>query len=190
MIYITSSFSTYIGSGQFRKSWALWYSLKPITASALALAIYFIFRGGFLNMSDNSISINLYGVMTMAILTGLFTDRATLKLKEVFEVILRPQEPRPGGLKNNLPQVKDVKAAPLEKGKPTQITLTGVNLKEGKIVISIEGQAITDFEIRENAVSFNYTLPETLSTKESVQLSVKFADDQAPQTFNLKVKTA
>lgn len=188
MIYITSSFSTYIGSGQYRKSWALWYWLKPLTASGLALAIYFIFRGGFLNMSDNSVSINLYGVMTLSILTGLFTDRATLKLKEVFEVLLRPQEPRPDGLRNNIPKIKDIKADPLEVGKSTSVVLNGSSLKAGKVSISIEGQVINTFNIQEDSITFAYTLPNALAAKESVQLSVKFADDQIPQTFVLKVK--
>jgi hypothetical protein len=107
MIYIATSFTTFVGAGKFKKSWILWYCVKPFTAAALALGMYFVFRGGFLNMSDDSTNINLYGVMTLSILTGLFTDRATLKLKEVFDVLLKPSEERPNKLEKNAPANKD-----------------------------------------------------------------------------------
>jgi hypothetical protein len=94
MIYITSSFSTFIGAVKFRRSWLLWYFVKPFTAAGLALGVYFVFRGGFLNVSDDSANINIYGLITMSILTGLYTDRATLKLGEVVNTIFgfKPDE--------------------------------------------------------------------------------------------------
>ncbi|QHS60287.1 hypothetical protein [Chitinophaga agri] len=106
MIHIATSFTTFIGAGKFRRSWILWYCVKPFTAAALAIAVYFVFRGGFLNMSDDSSNINIYGLMTISLLTGLFTDRATLKLKEVFDVLFRtaPKEERPDKLENGTPE--------------------------------------------------------------------------------------
>ncbi len=101
MIYIATSFTTFVGAGKFKKSWLLWYCVKPFTAAALAIGMYFVFRGGFLNMSDDSTNINLYGVMTLSVLTGLFTDRATLKLKEVFDVLLKPAQDRPNKLEKH-----------------------------------------------------------------------------------------
>jgi hypothetical protein len=101
MIYIATSFTTFVGAGKFKKSWLLWYCVKPFTAAALAIGIYFVFRGGFLNMSDDSTNINLYGVMTLSLLAGLFTDRTTLKLKEVFDVLLKPAQDRPNKLEKH-----------------------------------------------------------------------------------------
>jgi hypothetical protein len=113
MIHLATSFTTFIGAGKFRKSWIMWYCVKPFTAAALAIAIYFVFRGGLLNMSDDSSNINIYGLMTISILSGLFTDRATLKLKEVFDVLFRttPQEERPDKLTNGTPKTTEVEAA-------------------------------------------------------------------------------
>lgn len=106
MIHIASSFTTFVGAGKFRKSWILWYCVKPFTAAALAIAVYFVLRGGFLNMSDDSANINIYGVATISILCGLFTDRATLKLKEVFDVLFRP------ALKDDRPDKLNERPAP------------------------------------------------------------------------------
>jgi hypothetical protein len=103
MIHIASSFTTFIGSNQFKRSWILWYCVKPFTASALALVIYFAFRAGFLNSNDPGNTLNIYGIMTVSALSGLFTDTATQKMKEVFEVIFKPKETRPDSLEDTKP---------------------------------------------------------------------------------------
>jgi hypothetical protein len=188
MIHIGTSFTTYVGAGKFRKSWILWYCSKPFTAAALAVAMYFVFRGGFLNMSDSSANINLYGLMTLSILTGLFTDRATMKLKEVFEVLLRPKEERPDALDNKGIKITGVEAEPLEVGIPASIELTGEKMDTGKVDISIEDQPITEMERKPDYISFTYTLPAT--DKTAVSLVVK-TDAGAPLgTYNLEVKPA
>ncbi len=87
MIHISTSLTTFVGNGQFKSNWILWYFVKPFTAAALALGLYFVFRAGFLNMSADLGSINLYGVITISFLTGLYTDRATMKLQEVINTV-------------------------------------------------------------------------------------------------------
>jgi hypothetical protein len=62
----------------------LWYVVRPFIGAALALAIYFAFRGGVLTSVSVDV-LNPYGVTTIAILTGLAGDKVTKKLKEVFE---------------------------------------------------------------------------------------------------------
>ncbi|PWV45007.1 hypothetical protein [Chitinophaga sp. S165] len=187
MIHISASFTSYIGAGKFRKSWILWYCVKPFTAAALALAVYFVFRGGFLNMSDDGANINIYGVMTISILSGLFTDRATLKLKEVFEVLFRPKEERPDQLKNGGLKITGVDAAPLEAGQSTVITLKGEKMDEGKIDISIGDDIIQDIDRKPDSISFTYTLPEALKDKDAVTLSVKPENAATPDSYQLKV---
>jgi hypothetical protein len=187
MIHISASFTSYIGAGKFRKSWILWYCVKPFTAAALAIAVYFVFRGGFLNMSDDGANINIYGVMTISILSGLFTDRATLKLKEVFEVLFRPKEERPDQLKNGGLKITTVDAAPLEAGQPTVITLKGDKMDEGKIDISIGDDIIQDMERNPDSISFTYTLPEALKDKDAVMLLVKPENAATPNSYQLKI---
>lgn len=192
MIHISTSFTTFIGAGKFRKSWVLWYIVKPFTAVALAIAIYFVFRGGFLNMSDDSSNINIYGLMTISLLSGLFTDRATLKLKEIFDVLFRtsPKEERPDQLTNGAPKITGVTADPLEAGKSTLITLTGEKLNEGNISITIGDTPVDNPERKPDSISFNYTLPDALKDKESVTLSAKPDNVATASTFQLKIKKA
>lgn len=192
MIHISTSFTTFIGAGKFRKSWVLWYVVKPFTAAALAIAIYFVFRGGFLNMSDDSSNINIYGLMTISLLSGLFTDRATLKLKEIFDVLFRtsPKEERPDQLTNGAAKITGVTADPLEAGKPALITLTGEKLNEGNISITIENTPVDNPERKPDSISFNYTLPDALKDKESVTLSAKPDNAANASTFQLKIKQA
>jgi hypothetical protein len=187
MIHISASFTSYIGAGKFKKSWILWYCVKPFTAAALALAVYFVFRGGFLNMSDDGGNINIYGVMTISILSGLFTDRATLKLKELFEVLFRPKEERPDQLKNGGLKITTVDAAPLEAGQPTVVTLRGEKMDEGKIEISIGDDIIQDMERRPDSISFAYTLPEALKNNDAVMLLVKPENAASPDSYQLKI---
>jgi hypothetical protein len=186
MIHISASFTSYIGAGKFRKSWILWYFVKPFTAAALAIAVYFVFRGGFLNMSDDGANINIYGVMTISILSGLFTDRATLKLKELFEVLFRPKEERPDQLKNGGLKIMTVDAALLEAGQPTVITLKGEKMDEGKVDISIEDDIIQDIERKPDSISFTYTLPDALKDKDAVKLLVK-PENATAVSYQLKI---
>ena len=202
MMYLSTSFTTFIGAGKFKRSWILWYCVKPFTASALAIAMYFVFRGGFLNMSDDSTNINLYGMITLAVLTGLFTDRATLKLKEVFDVLLRPKEDRPGKLKNgdgdgnggndgdggSDPKITGVSSEPLEAGKPTTVTVTGQNLTKGAINVSVEGQPIAEVARQATTCSFSYTLPDKLKDAKAVTVAIKFANQSTASEHKLKVK--
>jgi len=188
MIHISASFTSYIGAGKFSKSWILWYCVKPFTAATLAIAVYFVFRGGFLNMSDDSSNINIYGLMTISIFSGLFTDRTTLKLKEVFEVLFRPKDDRPDQLKNGGLKVTTVDAAPLEAGQSTTITLRGEKMDEGKVDISMGDDVIQTMQRKPDSISFDYTLPGALKDQDTVLLSVKPENAVTANTYPLKIK--
>jgi hypothetical protein len=187
MIHIASSFTTFIGNGDFKKRWSLWYIVKPLTAAAMAIAIYFVFRGGFLNMSDDSTNINLYGLMTISILAGLFTDRTTLKLKEIFDVLLRPKEERANPLVKGKPQVISIDAQPLELGKAVTIAILGKNLDSQPITIKLQGQEVMNVNKQPSVISFNYTLPPELKDKETLLLEI--SDDTGKEIHPAKVLT-
>jgi len=178
MIYITSSFSTFVGAVKFKRSWLLWYFVKPFTAAGLALGVYFVFRGGFLNMSDDSANINIYGLITISILTGLYTDRATLKLGEVVNTIFgfKPDENdhRPDKLHQGL-KVTGFSPASLVLGQVNTILITGENLDKQKLLITINETAVNNPVISASAISFQYLyLPQaTEAPPTEVKLVVK-----------------
>ncbi|MEO3403492.1 hypothetical protein AAFN85_06295 [Mucilaginibacter sp. CAU 1740] len=162
MIHIATSFTTFVGSGQFKKSWVLWYFVKPFTASALAMIMYFVFRAGFLSSSDPGNNLNIYGVMSIAAFVGLFTDAATEKLKEVFKTMFNTKDDRPDKIK---PDVKvSITAVTPEKisvTNPNDLIVTGENLDKKKLNISINNKAIPtgDIVITDKLLHVKYTVP-------------------------------
>jgi len=100
LIHAAGSFSNYVGDKRLDKSWVWWYVLRPLIGTAVALVFYLVFRGGLLTNTALE-NLNVYGIMTLAALAGLFSDRATLKLKEIFETLFKPTDNRAGALKED-----------------------------------------------------------------------------------------
>lgn len=143
MVHIASSFTSYVGNGTFLRSWILWYFVKPFTAAGLAIIIYFIIRAGFLSYGSGAAGISLYGIMAMSALAGLFTDSATLKLKEVFEVIFKPKDERTGKLQGDVDfAVASIAPATIPAGAEATLVLTGKGLNMADIKIAIDNAAI------------------------------------------------
>ena len=89
LIHATTSFADYVGNRRFHSSWTAWYMVRLIVGTALALLLYFAFRGGFFSGSAQSNAVNPYGIAALAGLAGLFSKQATDKLREVFETLFR-----------------------------------------------------------------------------------------------------
>jgi hypothetical protein len=189
MIHIATSFTTFVGAKSFKKSWILWYTVKPVTAAALAVTFYFVLRGGFLNFSADAAGLNLYGVLTVAILAGLFTDRATLKLAEVFDVVFsikkdpKSSDNRPDTLVQ--PQFKFTAVTPdrLSRNVRNVISITGENFDKGKLSFKINDTAIAaeNLTITATAISIQYTIPAELAAVQ--QLTLVVTDEKNKQVF-------
>lgn len=178
MIHVATSLTTFVGNNKFVRSWLLWYCVRPFTGAALAIGVYFVFRGGFLNMSDDSTNINLYGIMTVSVLTGLFTDRATQKLKEVFETLFKPQEDRSNPL-DGMPKIASIIPLFITAGIENIINLAGTNLTSATLSATINDEAITLSEITDKSATIKYTIPESQKDKTSFKLVIKDADGKA-----------
>ncbi len=99
-VHITTSFSNFVGNEKFESSWLWWYILRPLVGMSLALIFYLVFRGGLFAGDTSAMDLNVYGVLTIAALSGLFSDRATLKLAEIYDSLFRPKDEREGKLNN------------------------------------------------------------------------------------------
>lgn len=97
-VHITTSFSNFVGSNKFEASWLWWYILRPLVGMSLALIFYLVFRGGLFAGDTSANDLNIYGVLTIAALSGLFSDRATLKLAEIYDNLFKPNDNREGKL--------------------------------------------------------------------------------------------
>lgn len=90
-VHTATSFTRYVGYGKFYKRWIWWYLLRPFIGSALALIFYFVIRGGLFT-STSSTEINLYGIMAISGLVGMFSKQATDKLNELFGNLFRTEK--------------------------------------------------------------------------------------------------
>jgi hypothetical protein len=114
LIHATTSFSNYVGDGKLDQKWMWWYVMRPFIGMAVAMIFYLVFRGGLITASNVEV-LNIFGVLSLSALAGLFTDRATLKLSEVFETLFKPKDTRSDKLETPSPTPATAGAA---AGKP------------------------------------------------------------------------
>lgn len=163
MVYVASSFTAFIGAEKFKRSWIMWYVVKPFTASGLAVFLYMA-----LNSSITTAPVNLNGILAAAALAGLFTDIATQKLKEIFTVAFKPSENRPHKLTDDK-QIIDLAKMQPEKIDVNQVNnflIPGQDLDSKNIVITINGTKIDSatITITPTMIKFPYTVAETDKT--------------------------
>ena len=83
------SFVDFLGNRAFRSSWSAWYIMSPFLGAALALIFYLVVRGGFLSASTTGASVNIYGLVAISGLVGMFAKQATNKLDELFSTLFK-----------------------------------------------------------------------------------------------------
>lgn len=181
MVHIASSFTNYIGANEFKRSWMLWYFVKPFTGAAVAVIFYFVFRAGFLNVGDNGGSINLYGIIALSALSGLFTDKATLKLEEIFTVIFKPKDDRPDKLTEDF-TITEVTPPVLQQQGENIVTIKGRSLDKKRITIKMADDIIPHPSSGETTITFSYEIPSAKKTMKVCKLSV--ADELGNELFS------
>jgi hypothetical protein len=67
-------------------------SLVPLIGAALALIFYLVFRGGFLTTASKSSDVNVYGLVAISGMVGMFSKQATNKLDEVFSTMFKSEK--------------------------------------------------------------------------------------------------
>lgn len=85
----------FIGNRTLVASWFWWYAARPFIGMAMALIFYAVLRGGFLagTPADAKV-VNPFGVMAIGALVGMFSDKAALKLAEIFDTLFKTPESR------------------------------------------------------------------------------------------------
>lgn len=83
-VHAATSFSKYLGWRQLYVSWIWWYLMRPFIGGMLALIVYFAIRGGLLVNDSGAESLNLFGVIALASLSGMFSRHAIDKLGVIF----------------------------------------------------------------------------------------------------------
>jgi hypothetical protein len=81
------------------KSWLAYYAAMPFTGAILGLVFYVVVRAGFIAPNGDGAE-SPYGFVAVAMLVGLFSQQAVLKLKSVADLVFT----EPGEGKNSKPQ--------------------------------------------------------------------------------------
>lgn len=186
MVYISSSFTAYVGSRQFKRSWKLWYFVKPFTAVGIAVALYFTFRAGLLTHNDDASNINLYGIMTLALLSGLFSQIATQKLKEVFQAAFNPKGDLPDKIDENKPEIISIESNTLDRAKENIITIKGRNLDKSPLTIKINDAEVKDVKVTKNTITVKYTIPPDQRGVALFKLDILDKSGKVIKSFELK----
>jgi hypothetical protein len=100
LVHALRSFYWYVGNRKLVQSWVAMYLLLPFSGTSLALAFYLVIRGGFFSPQATVQQTSPFGFVALAVLVGMFSQQAVLKLKEVAETVLT--RPNPG--EDNQPQ--------------------------------------------------------------------------------------
>jgi hypothetical protein len=107
-VHTATSFGDFVGNQRLTTNWIWWYLLRPFTGMALSFIMYMSFRGGFLTVGDDPSKINIYAIVALAAMVGMFSKQATDKLSETFNTIFKTSkgngdDTRQGGLNDPPP---------------------------------------------------------------------------------------
>ncbi len=175
-IHTVTSFSTYVGNRAFKSSWIWWYLLRIFAGAALALLLYFAFRGGLITADDASEDVNPYGVAALAGLAGLFSKQAIDKLKEVFDVFFRTPSnegdaTRSDKVQEGQPTITALDPATVKTGDVPELKVVGERF-DSQAVIRVEGQV----------------RPTTFVSAQELKTQLKAGDTGAAKTLTITVK--
>jgi hypothetical protein len=169
MIHVAGSFTAFVGLEKFKKSWLLWYFVKPFTASALAVVVYFTFRAGFLSTNDGGNNLNLFGIMAISAMAGLFTEVVTRRLRDVLDVVFKAKSENQSSVpaKADVLAVSGIAPDKFKANTTGVITITGTDFDKKKLTITLDKKPVDDKEVTITATSIkiNYPVPAVGVTK-------------------------
>ena len=90
-----ASLARYLGVQRFKASWTGYYFFHPLIGGLLALAFYLVFKSGINSAlltpstpNTPTLTLDMFGYCALAMLVGMFSDEATVKLEKVAGALL------------------------------------------------------------------------------------------------------
>jgi hypothetical protein len=135
LLHSLRSLYWYVGNRKLIWSWAAMYMLLPVSGGVLAAIFYVVIRAGFLPQSatQGPASGTPYGFAGLGALVGLFSEEATLKLKQVAETVFAKADQ---GKDRAVPAPRVISIAPNSgtTAGGTLVTITGTGFAAGASV--------------------------------------------------------
>ncbi|MGE5342214.1 MAG: hypothetical protein ACM3SY_12125 [Candidatus Omnitrophota bacterium] len=91
-IHVASSFIYYIGNKDYKKEFKWWYFLRIPIGAALALIFCAIIEGGMFHVPPRGTESQLFVLIGLAGLIGMFSRQAGEKLSDIFDVVFQSKE--------------------------------------------------------------------------------------------------
>jgi hypothetical protein len=148
MVHAVQSFTDFHGNQCLARSWIPWYVLRPFIGALLALVFYPLLRSGLvagaLQESGGQTATGVAGLVGTAALVGMFSELATVKLKDIFTTIFTPRDTpkradplQPASTSVPKPEVSELKPDKLSVGAASpKVTVVGRNFaKEAKVLV-------------------------------------------------------
>ena len=89
------SLADYIGNERLKSSWVAFYLVRPPIGAGIAFVFYLVLRGGLASGAGfDPATVNPFGLTAVAALVGMFSDKAMLKLQEVFTTLFKADDTR------------------------------------------------------------------------------------------------
>jgi Putative Ig domain len=134
-IHAIKSLADFIGNRTLMTSWFWWYVTRPFLGMPLAFIFYAALRGGFLVGTPADVkAVSPFGAFTVAALVGMFADKASQKLGELFETLFRTDDTRKDKLAPS-PVIKTLQPASAAAGAASlTLEILGENLGATKFV--------------------------------------------------------
>lgn len=89
-IHVFTSVADFAGRNKLRRQWLWWYILRPFIAAALGLLMYFAVRAVWIVKLEEPAQ--LYGILVVALLAGVFSKQTIRWLSELYDAIFHKVE--------------------------------------------------------------------------------------------------
>jgi hypothetical protein len=160
LVHALRSFFWYAGCRKLVLSWAGFYITLPVLGAAMATIFYLVVRGGFFSPQSSISDTSPFGFAAMAVLIGMFTEQAAMKLKEILETFLAdaPKGTDHAGPDKTALTVSAVDPAQGPQAVVTPVTIKGKGFAQGAGV-TFGGQPATDVTVAADGASLTANTP-------------------------------
>ena len=160
LVHAVRSFYWYAGCRKLVLSWTGFYITLPILGASMATIFYLVVRGGFFSPQSEISDTSPFGFAAMAVLIGMFTEQAAMKLKDILETFLAqaPAGTDQAGTETIALTVSAVEPVQGPQAGGTPVTIQGKQLAQGAAV-TFGGQPATNVSGAADGASLTATTP-------------------------------
>lgn len=181
ILHVLRSFSWYVGNRDLVWSWIPTYFILPFVGALTSIAFYLIIRGGL--MTSASESNNVFGLMAIGTMVGLFTQPALEKLKKISEGLLTSPPTGKDSKPDKLP-LEVERVAPPDGQENQPVTILGNGFVKGKVRVRFGDKVAKVAKVEEQEITV--TTPENPPGNVKVVVIQDGKSLEAPGGFTYK----